>query len=208
MADEGNENEGAGNENDDAGNEAANARSAAGSNSDGTGTGSKPEGTDPATGEPKGDDPVEKWRSLSRKNEKDLRETQRKLKEYEDKGKTETQRLEEARDSFKTAAEKASSELKYMNVAIEHAPAHATLAQLRKVAKRLRGDSDEDLETDAKELWDDFAPAPKESSDSGASKPGSVAGKPKERLKGGADPGDAPDEMNPAKIAAGIPRAR
>lgn len=178
---------------------------AAGSNGDGTGT----EGTGAASGSgteaPKTDTEAEKWKKLSRQNENNLRAAQKKIDEFENKALTESQRLEKERDGYKSTAESASSQLKHMNVAIEHAPEHATLAQLRKVAKRLRGDSDDDLEADAKELWADFAPAP---SSEGPPKSGAVAGKPKERLKGGADPDEAVDEMNPAKIVANIPRAR
>jgi len=178
---------------------------AAGSNGDGAGT----EGTGAAGGsgtdDVKVDTEAEKWKKLSRQNEKNLRDAQKKIDEFENKALTESQRLEKERDGYRSTAESASSQLKHMNVAIEHAPEHATLAQLRKVAKRLRGDSDDDLEADAKELWADFAPAP---SSEGAPKSGSVVGKPKERLKGGADPDEAVDEMNPAKIVANIPRAR
>lgn len=174
------------------------AGSAAGSS--GGGDGSEPKDGVPATDEPDWKADAERWKKLSRQNEKNLRDVQAKLKEFEDKDKTETQRLQEARDSFKTAAETAASELARMNTAAEFAPEGATLAQLRKVAKRLRGDTPEELEADAKELWEDFAPA---------SKPSPTAGKPKERLKsGGADPEDEPDELDPRKIVANIPRAR
>lgn len=181
---------------------------AAGSNGDGAGT----EGTGAAGGsgtdDAKTDTEAEKWKKLSRQNEKNLREAQKKIDDFENKALTESQRLEKERDGYRSTAESASSQLKHMNVAIEHAPAHATLAQLRKVARRLSGKTDDELEADAKELWEDFAPTGSASTDATGSKTGSVAGKPKERLKGGADPSEELDEMNPAKIVANIPRAR
>lgn len=139
----------------------------------------------------------DKWKKLSRQNEANLRKVQRELQEIKDKDKSESQRLTEERDSLKTSAEKAADELKRMNIATDLAPEGATLAQLRKVAKRLRGDNDEELEADAKELWDDFGPSKSP-----------TAGRPKERLRGGSDPTEEPDEKDPRKLAALIPRAR
>jgi len=141
---------------------------------------------------------VDKWKKLSRQNEKNFREAQRKLQSKEDEGKTESQRLLDERDGFKTQAEKNAAELKRLTIAGETAPEHATLAQLRKVARRMAGEDDSALEEDAKELWADFAPATKSP----------VAGKPRERLKGGADPDEEPDEMDPKKLAQMISRAR
>jgi len=172
---------------------------AAGSNGDGAGSAADPGDGDSGTETVDYKDQAEKWKKLSRQNEKNLRDAQSKIKEFEDKTLSESQRLEKERDAFKSTAETSSTELERYNIAIESAPEHATLAQLRKVAKRIRGDSAEALEADAKELWEDYAPAQK-------SPP--TAGKPKERLKGGADPDDEPDEMDPAKIVAAIPRAR
>lgn len=197
--DEGNENDGAG----DGAEGTGKPGTAAGSNGDGNGTDDDGNGDGGSgTGAPDHKADADKWKKLSRQNETNLRAAQKKIQDFEDKALTDSQRLEKERDSYKDSAETASSQLKYMNVAIEHAPEHATLAQLRKVAKRLRGDSDDDLEADAKELWADFAPTP-------SSKTPPTAGKPKERLKGGgADPDSEPDEMDPAKIVASIPRAR
>lgn len=201
MAEE-NENDGGLKITDEAAQQLLNTGSAAGSNGDGAGDGKDDDKGTPATGEPKVESDADKWKKLSRQNEKNLRDAQAKLKEFEDKGKSETQRLQEAHDSYKTQAEKAATELARMNMAAEHAPEHATLAQLRKVAKRLRGDTPEELEADAKELWEDYAPT------AGASSTASTVGKPAVRLKGGADPSEEPDEMDPRKIVAQIPRAR
>jgi chromosome segregation ATPase len=139
----------------------------------------------------------DEWKRRSRKHERDLKATQAELNKIKDKDKTETQRLTEERDSLKTTAEKAADALARMNIAADLAPEGATLAQLRKVAKRLRGDNDEELEADAKELWEDFGPTKTP-----------TAGRPKERLRGGADPSEDPEETDPKKLAALIPRAR
>lgn len=202
---EGNENNGAGNE----GAEGTEGKpgSAAGSNGDGTGTEGSGAASGSGTEAPKTESEVDKWKKLSRQNENNLRAAQKKIEEFENKSLTESQRLEKERDTFRSSAEQNASAIKRMDVAIEHAPAHATLAQLRKVARRLSGKTDEELEADAKELWEDFAPGGGTGSDAGAGKPGTV-GKPKERLKGGADPSEDVEEMDPRKIVANIPRAR
>lgn len=142
---------------------------------------------------------AEKWKRLSRKNEGDLKSTAAKLKQYEDASKSDAQRLEEDRDSHRSRAEKAESALKLREIAEECAPDHATVAQVKKVAKRLRGDTEEELIEDAKELWADFAPAAPKTQ---------MPAKPKEKLRGGGDPDDEPGELDPRKLAARIPRAR
>lgn len=162
------------------------------------------DGDDDDSEKDKSNPDVDKWRKMSRKNEAALHAAQKKIKEFEDKDKTDSQRLQEERDEAKTLAAKTASELKRWNIAAEHAPEHATLAQLKKVAKRINGKDDDELEEDAKELWADFAPEPDKS------KPKSrIAGKPKENLRGGSDPEDDDDgEMDPAKLAGLVPRAR
>ncbi|HVL82687.1 MAG TPA: hypothetical protein VM367_00105 [Pseudonocardia sp.] len=140
---------------------------------------------------------AEKWKRLSRQNERAAKERADKLREYEDANKSESQRLQEERDSHKTRAEKAEAALRRREVAEERAPEHATPAQIRAVAKRLAGESDEELEADADELFALLAPAPE---------PRKVAQRPKERLRGGGDPDDEPDETDPRKLADAIRR--
>ena len=138
-----------------------------------------------------------KWKSLSRKHEKSATERATALKKYEDEGKTESQRLQEERDSHKTRAEKAEAALKRREIAEAKAPDHATPAQIRAVAKRLAGDSDEDLEADADELFALLAPAPATPR---------TSSRPKERLRGGSEPDEDVDEDDPRKLAALIKR--
>lgn len=146
---------------------------------------------------------IQRWKTLSRKNEKAFRETSTKLKKYEDEGKSELQRLQEERDELKNTSTKTSARAKALEIALERAPEHATLTQVRAVAKRVRGDDDDALERDADELFELLAP---ESKAAGKTVAG---GRPKERLKGGsAEPDEDPEETDPAKLAALLPRRR
>lgn len=137
-----------------------------------------------------------KWKRLSRQNEKTAKTTAEKLREYENQNKSEAERLQEDRDTHKTRAEKAEQALRKREMAEEHAPEHATVAQIRAVAKRLNGDDDESLEADAKELFDLLAPAKSR-----------TTSRPQERLRGGADPDEPLEETDPRKLAAKIPRS-
>jgi hypothetical protein len=128
---------------------------------------------------------------------KALADAQAKLKQYEDKDKTETERLAEAAEEAKSRASKAETTHRKLATAMDRAPDGATLAQIKAVAKRLSGDSEEELEADADELF--ALLAPKSDPDEDRTRP--PAGRPKERLRGGGDPDDEPEEMNPRKLA-------
>lgn len=145
-------------------------------------------------------DAMKRERNAARKELADYRA---KLKEIEDKDKTEAQRLQEARDEAANRAAKAEEQARSLSIAMERAPTHATLAQVRAVAKRVRGESDEDMESDADELFELLAPAPKDDTP-----PRKVAGKPRERLRGGGDPEEEPEESDPRKLAEMIRRNR
>lgn len=137
-----------------------------------------------------------KWKRLSRQNEKTAKTTAERLREYENQNKSEAERLQEDRDSHKSRAEKAEQSLRKREVAEEFAPEHATVAQIRAVAKRLTGDDDDALEADAKELFDLLAPAKSR-----------TTARPQERLRGGGDPDEPVEETDPRKLAARIPRS-
>lgn len=141
---------------------------------------------------------AKKWRELSRKNEKSFKTASAELKKYQDADKSESQRLQEDRDSHRSRAEKAELALKKRELAEELAPDHATAAQIRAVAKRMAGDDDDALEADAKELFELIAPK-------AAAK---TPSRPKEKLRGGSEPDEEPEPTDPRKLAAMIPRRR
>lgn len=143
---------------------------------------------------------AEKWKSLSRKNEKAAADRAAALKKYEDANKSESERLQEALSQHQSRAEKAEAALRRREIAEQRAPEHATVAQIKAVAKRLSGDSEDDLEADADELFALLAPAPEPKA--------KTPSRPKERLRGGGDPDEEPEETDPRKLAALIPRRR
>jgi hypothetical protein len=140
---------------------------------------------------------AEKWKKLSRQNEKTASERAAALKKYEDANKSESERLQEERDSHKNRAEKAEAALRRREIAEQAAPDHATAKQIAQVAKRMSGDDDDALESDAKELFEWMAPAPATPK---------TPSRPKERLRGGAEPDEEPEETDPRKLAALLPR--
>lgn len=132
--------------------------------------------------------------------EKKAADLEAELKKYRDKDKTETERLSESAQTATVRAEKAETSFKALQAALEHAPEGATLEHVRKCAKRIRGESDEDLEADAAELYELMDIRKKDQP-----KPGS---KPRERLRpGGTDPEEPVEETDPRKLAALIKRA-
>lgn len=139
---------------------------------------------------------IAKWKSLARKHEKQFKTTSDELRKYKDADKSESERLQERASTAESRAGTAEARAKALEIAMERAPEHATLAQVRAVAKRVRGDDDDELEADADELFELMAPK------AGAKTPQ----RPKERLKGGAAPDEEPEETDPKKLAALIPR--
>lgn len=139
-------------------------------------------------------DAMKRERNAARK---EAAEVAAKLKQYEDANKSEAERLQEAVSSHQSRAEKAEAALKRREIAEQAAPDHATAKQIAQVAKRMAGDDDDALEADAKELFEWIAPA--------AATP-KTPSRPKERLRGGAEPDDEPEETDPRKLAALIPR--
>lgn len=115
-----------------------------------------------------------------------------KLKEIEDAGKTELQKTSDERDEHKTARSAAELKALQLEVALDKG---LTATQ----AKRLIGTTREELESDADELVASFKPA----EDDGK---GGPARRPTERLRGGGAPASEPEETDPRKLAAQIPR--
>lgn len=143
---------------------------------------------------------AEKWKALARKHEAQSKanaEAVKKLKEYEDRDKSDTDRANDrAADAERraTTAEKAALRL---DVALEKAPDGMSIAQVRKLAKRLSGDTREELEADAAELFAEFAP--------NGEKP-DARRRPQERLRSGTTSTSDAEETNPEKLAAKVPR--
>ena len=137
-----------------------------------------------------------KWKALARKHEKaakDNADAAKRLAEIEESGKTEQERLAEARRSADERAVTAERESARLRVALKKG---LTEAQVR----RLVGDTEEELEADADELLATFAPPEGEPDRD-------LPRRPRERLRPGARPEATPDETDPAKLAEAIPRS-
>lgn len=117
-----------------------------------------------------------------------------KLKELEDRDKSDSEKLTER----VTAAEKRAAEAEARALRLEVASAKGLTPSQ---AKRLVGATREELEADADEILADFAP--QRPGEHETPPPG---GRPKERLRGGGDPTEEPEETDPRKLADLIPR--
>ena len=117
-----------------------------------------------------------------------------KLKELEDRDKSDSEKLTER----VSAAEKRAAEAEARALRLEVASAKGLTPSQ---AKRLVGATREELEADADEILADFAPQR-----SGEHDPPPPGGRPKERLRGGGDPTEEPEESDPRKLADLIPR--
>lgn len=121
------------------------------------------------------------------------------VREFEDKDKSDLQRAtDKLSETEKRAAEAEHASLR-LEVALDKAPEGMSVAQVRKLAKRLSGKDRAELEADAAELFAEFKPTQETNSGSGT-------GRPKERGRPGASNASEPDEMDPAKLAAKVPR--
>lgn len=148
-----------------------------------------------------GQSEVEKWKALARKHERDAKAKGKKLSEIEDGNKSEIQRATDAKTAAEKRAEEAERKAQRLEVALDKAPEGMSLAQVRKLAKRLDGTTQEELEADATELFEDFAPKAKEPDDDDTTQR-----RPKERLKPGAAPKAEPEEDDPKALASQVSR--
>lgn len=140
------------------------------------------------------------WKAEARKWEQRAKENKtaaERLKELEDAKKSEQERITEQLEAAKAEGSKAQQALVRLDVALEKAPEGMSIAQVRKLAKRLSGSTKEELEADADELFADFAP----------SKERDNGGRPKERLRPGAAP-DAEPELTPEQLAEAVTAKR
>lgn len=168
-----------------------------------------PDGGEPDEGEQPGrtftqadlDKIVEQRLSRERAKYADYDELKKRVTEAEDKDKTELQKLADAKTLAERRAAEAESASLRMEVALDKAPEGMSVAQVRKLAKRLAGATREELEADAEELFADFAPGGDDDDKSSA-----PPSKPVTKLPGGKNPTAEPPETDPLKIAAQVRR--
>ena len=137
-----------------------------------------------------------KWKAMSRKHEAEAKankDAAKKLAEMEDADKSE---LQKATDRA-AAAEKlaAGSEAKATRYEVA-----AEIGIHANHLKYLTGSTKEEIEESAKGILDDFPETYAKSDKDG--KPT----RPRERLRSGAAPDEEPDETDPHKLAASVPR--
>lgn len=154
---------------------------------------------------------AEKWKALARKHEQQAKanaDAARKLAELEEQDKTESQKATDKAAEAEQRATAAEARLTRLEVALDKAPEGMALAKVRKLAGRLTGDSREDLETDAEELFSEFVPDTGNDDDKDKEDgKGGAQRRPQERLRPGAVPDAEPEETDPAKLAAAVPRS-
>lgn len=128
-----------------------------------------------------------------RKRLKELEPLASKAKELEDSQKSEQQRMAERVAELERSSTDATSEAMRLRVALAQAPEGAKPEQILRASKRLVGSTEEELAADAADYFADFS--------GGKS---STSRKPNERLRGGSDPDEKPEETDPRKLAAAI----
>lgn len=132
-----------------------------------------------------------------RKRLKELEPLAKRAKEIEDEQKSESEKQTEARTAAEKQAVSAGQEASRLRVALKKG-----LTEVQ--AKRLIGESEEELEADADELLESFKPK-----DDGKSDEESQEGKKSETPKGGERTGATGDtegeETDPRKLAKGLP---
>lgn len=114
------------------------------------------------------------------------------LQKIKDGEKSEVQKERDRAD----AAEKRANEADHRD--LQRSVAEAKGIPLKHAA-RLKGSTKEELEADADDYLEDYTPPA-----GGDKRP--IPGKPRENLRGGGAPDDEPEETDPAKLAAQIPR--
>lgn len=135
---------------------------------------------------------LETERKARRDAERRAKDAEAALKEVEDRDKSDSEKLADRIAASEKRAEEAERRALRAEVAQEKG---LTAAQ----AKRLSGDTREDLETDADELLEVFKPE--------RSASGPPSKRPTADLRGGTDPTDDDDgPLDPDKLAAHVPR--
>ena len=145
---------------------------------------------------------ADKWKALARKHEgqaKSNADAAKRLSELEDKDKSESQKLADKVTLAEKRAAEAEAKVFRYEVASE-------MGIQPKHLKYLSGATKEELEESAKGILDDFPETyAKSDTDKDAAKD-DKSSRPKERLRSGAAPDGEPEETDPAKIIANLPR--
>ncbi len=153
-------------------------------------------GTD-TTQEPDPQAEVEKWKALARQHEtraKSNADAAKELEKIRENQKSAEQKAADKATAAETRATTAERTAMQLDVALDKAPEGMSIAQVRKLAKRLTGSTREELEADAAELFAEFVPA----------KDDDTRRRPKERLRSGAAPEAEPTKDMNDFIRAGI----
>lgn len=124
------------------------------------------------------------------------------LKKHEDANKSDTEKLSDRASNAEKSLASAEKEVARLRVALKKG-----LSEIQ--AKRLVGETEEELEKDADELLKSFGNEGGEETEEDKGKGGegksSSRERPKERLKSGAAPSSEPDEEDPRKLAESVP---
>lgn len=141
-------------------------------------------------------DDTAKWKALARKHEKESKALADRLRELEDKDKSEVERLTEQVASLTNERDSALSRADRIEVAVSKSLDEDKAKRITSAAKRLTGTTREELEADADEFLTAFA-LPNE-----PPRP-TPSGKPQEQLKPGNNDPDAPvEETDVRKLGA------
>lgn len=146
----------------------------------------KPEDPKPDDDSPKPDSELEKLKAALRKANKEAEDNRRKLKELEDRDKSDSEKLSERIAAAERRAEEAETKALRFEIAIEKGVK----------ARWLSGSTREELEAAADEYLADHPPA---------NGTGPAPTKPVEDLRGGGEPAEGP-EPDIRKIVESIPR--
>jgi len=139
---------------------------------------------------------VKRLRDEAAKYRTRAQEAEGKVQQHEDASKDEKTKTAEAL----SAAQERAAYADKLDVALDKAPEGMSIAQVRKLAKRLTGKTRDELEQDAEELFSDFTPS------KGEEEEDTPRRTPRERLRPGAAPSSEPEETDPGKLAEQIGR--
>jgi predicted ribosome quality control (RQC) complex YloA/Tae2 family protein len=151
-------------------------------------------------GDDKDFDPEKAWKLIQNvRSDVDKLKTERdtlatKVREHEDATKSDTQKLEERASNAESGLSTAQRETARLRIALKK---NLTETQ----AKRLVGDTEEELEADADELLASFKDDENDDGDGGGERR-----TPKPRMRTGAAPSSEAEETDPEKLAEQVPR--